>query len=54
MNNPKILAKIFSVLKENNVKVYFANTSELKISLIIEREKIDRITNLLHEKLIEL
>lgn len=53
MSNPKVISEVFRTLEENNVKVYFVNTSELKISLIVDKDCLDRITNILHERLIE-
>jgi aspartate kinase len=53
MSNPKVIAEAFKTLEENKVKVYFVNTSELKISMVIDKDNLDRITNLLHEKLIK-
>lgn len=53
MSNPKVIAEIFKTLEENKVKVYFVNTSELKISMVIDKDCLDRITNLLHERLVK-
>ena len=53
MNNAKVIAEVFKTLEENKVKVYFVNTSELKISMIIDKDNLDRITNLLHEQLVK-
>ena len=53
MSNSKVIAEVFKTLEENKVKVYFVNTSELKISMIIDNDCLERITNLLHERLIQ-
>ena len=53
MSNAKVIAEIFKTLEENKVKFYFINTSELKISMIIDKDNLDRITNLLHERLVK-
>jgi len=53
MSNPKVISEVFKTLEENNVKVYFVNTSELKISMIIDNDCLDRITNILHERLVK-
>lgn len=53
MSNPKVISEIFRVLEENKIKIYFLNTSELKMSLIVDKACLDRVTNLLHERLIE-
>lgn len=53
MSNPKVISEVFKTLEENKVKVYFVNTSELKISMVIDKDNLDRITNLLHERLVK-
>lgn len=53
MSNPKVISEVFKTLEENKVKVYFVNTSELKISMIIDNDCLDRITNILHERLVK-
>ncbi|MBE5812089.1 MAG: aspartate kinase [Clostridiales bacterium] len=53
MSNSKVIAEVFKTLEENKVKVYFVNTSELKISMVIDKDNLDRITNLLHERLVK-
>ena len=53
MSNAKVISEVFKTLEENKVKVYFVNTSELKISMVIDKDCLDRITNILHEKLVK-
>lgn len=53
MSNPKVISEVFKTIEENKVKVYFVNTSELKISMVIDKDNLDRITNILHERLIK-
>ncbi len=53
MSNPKVISEVFKTIEENKVKVYFVNTSELKISMVIDKDNLDRIINLLHERLVK-
>jgi len=49
-SNPGVAAKMFEALYEANINIQMISTSEIKISVLIERDLADRAVNVLHNK----
>ena len=49
-NQPGIAAKMFSCLSENKINIEVISTSEIKISVLIDRGMTEKAVNSLHEK----
>ena len=47
-NQPGIAAKMFECLSDNNINIEVISTSEIKISVLIERNKTEAAVNALH------
>ena len=50
--NPGIAAVIFETLEEENIDVKLITTSEIKISLLVEKDCADNVVKILHNKFI--
>lgn len=44
-----IASKMFSTLAENNINIEMISTSEIKISVVIEKSEAERALQLLHD-----
>lgn len=53
VNNPKISATIFEVLYENNINMHMISTSEIKISVILNKNQSEIALKAIHEKLLK-
>ncbi len=49
ISTPGIAARMFSVLGEQNINIQKITTSDIKISCLIDKSKIDRAVNALHD-----
>ena len=49
-NQPGIAAKMFTCLSENKINIEVIATSEIKISVLIDRSMTEKAVNALHEK----
>ena len=47
-NQPGIAAKMFDCLSKNNINIEVISTSEIKISVLINREKTEKAVSELH------
>ena len=47
-NQPGIAAKMFDCLSNNNINIEVISTSEIKISVLIDRNKTESAVNALH------
>ncbi|MCX7820891.1 MAG: aspartate kinase [Brevinematales bacterium] len=48
-----VAAKVFEVFAENNINIEMISTSEIKISVVIKKDKADDAVRLLHQKFFE-
>ncbi len=48
-----VASKVFTVLAENKINIEMISTSEIKISVVINREKADKTVQLLHKAFFE-
>lgn len=53
VNNPKISATIFEVLYENDINMHMISTSEIKISVILNKNQSEIALKAIHEKLLK-
>ena len=53
VNNPIIPATIFEVLYENNINMHMISTSEIKISVIVNKNQAETALKAIHEKLLK-
>lgn len=49
-SNSGVAAAVFDVLAQNNINIEMISTSEIKISVVIKKEKADDTVRLLHKK----
>jgi aspartate kinase len=52
-NHAGVAARMFEVLSDAGVNIQMISTSEIKISVVIERDDVDRAVKLLHEAFVE-
>ena len=52
-SNPGVVSEIFAALAGEKINIEMITTSEIKISLIIERRDTDRAVKALHKRLVE-
>lgn len=52
-NNPSVAARLFEVLYENNINMHMISTSEIKISVLVNKNVSEIALNALHEKFIK-
>jgi len=50
VNNPTVLSTIMNVLYKNNIEIYSLSTSEIKISILVDKDNADITTNLIHHE----
>lgn len=50
VNNPGVAAKVFEALYENNINMHIVSTSEIKISVLVNRKEADIALNAIHNK----
>lgn len=48
-SNPGVAAKMFEALSEENINIHMISTSEIKISVLIDKEYSKRAVNAIHE-----
>lgn len=49
VSNPGVAAEMFAVLAENNISVKMVSTSEIKVSTVVEQEKMVQAVEALHD-----
>ena len=49
-NRPGVAAKMFEALYENNINMHMVTTSEVKISVLVNKEDADMAVRAIHEK----
>lgn len=49
INNPGIAAKLFEILYQNNINMHMISTSEIKISILVNKKEADLALEKLHE-----
>jgi len=49
-SHPGMAAKMFEALYEANINIHMISTSEIKISVLINRSDADRAVSVIHEK----
>jgi aspartokinase len=52
-NNVDILGETISYFEQNQIKIYGITTTSFRISLLIERERINEAVKLCHKKWLE-
>lgn len=50
VNNPGVAAKIFEALYENNINMHMISTSEIKITVLVDKKNADIATRVIHKK----
>jgi aspartate kinase len=50
INNPGVASAVFEALYENNIHIYLVATSEIKISAVIDEDKLELAMNAIHKK----
>lgn len=53
VNNPGVAAGIFEALYENNINMHMITTSEIKISVLVNKKEADIATRAIHDKFIK-
>ena len=48
-NHPEVTAKTFRVLEDTDVKILATTTSEIKVSVFVERQKLQTCVERLHD-----
>ena len=48
-SNAGVAAKMFSVLSDNDINIDVISTSEIKISILINKEQAEKATSMLHQ-----
>lgn len=51
VNNPVVISTIMESLCQNNVEINMISTIEIKISILVEKDKADLAINAIHQKL---
>ena len=49
LSNPGVAATMFEALGENNINISMISTSEIKISVLIEKEQGKKAVNAIHD-----
>ena len=49
ISNPGVAATMFEALGENNINISMISTSEIKISVLIDKDQAKRAVNVIHE-----
>ena len=50
VNNPGVASKVFEALYENNINIHMISTSEIKISVVVNRKDADAGIKAIHDK----
>ena len=50
VNNPGVAAKMFEALYDANINIHMISTSEIKVSVLINKKNADKAMNVIHEK----
>lgn len=50
VNNPGVAAMMFEALYDADINIHMITTSEIKISVLVDREEAERAVNAIHEK----
>ena len=50
INNPGVAAKVFEALYENNINMHMISTSEIKITVLVDKKNADTATKAIHKK----
>lgn len=50
VNNPGVAAKMFEALFENSINIHMISTSEIKVSVLVDREDAEKATRAIHNK----
>lgn len=53
LSNPNVIADLFEVLYENNINMHMITTSEIKISVLVNKNVAETAINKIHEKFIK-
>lgn len=53
INNPGVAAKIFEILYENNIYMHMISTSEIKISVLVNKNQADLALKKIHDEFIK-
>ena len=51
-SNPGVAAKMFEALYENHINIHMISTSEIKISVLIDRKNSEKAMNAIHDAFI--
>ena len=52
-SNPGVAAKLFEALAEANINIHMISTSEIKISVLIDKTDAERAVTAIHEAFLE-
>lgn len=50
VSNPGVAAQMFNILAEKNIQIKMVSTSEIKVSAVIEEDKMEQAANILHDE----
>ncbi|MBQ4629560.1 MAG: aspartate kinase [Clostridia bacterium] len=50
VNNPGVASMMFEALYDANINIHMISTSEIKVSVLINKKNADRAVNVIHEK----
>ena len=50
VNNPGVASTMFEALYENNIHIHVVATSEIKISAVVDEDKLELAMNAIHSK----
>ena len=50
VNNPGVASTMFEALYDANINIHMISTSEIKVSVLINKKNADRAVNVIHEK----
>ena len=50
VNNPGVACTMFEALYDANINIHMISTSEIKVSVLINKKNADKAMNVIHEK----
>ena len=53
VNNPIVASKVFEALYENNINMQMVSTSEIKISVLVNKKEANLALKAIHDKFYE-
>ena len=50
VNNPGVACTMFEALYDANINIHMISTSEIKVSVLINKKNADKAMNVIHDK----